>query len=279
MVLRVIGNVEFNSIPVVTTPTLIEAITTAGLTANLQLALDAGDSNSYSGSGQKWLDTSVNGYDFFRGATSSPDADDPTFNGVAGELSSSEYWLFDGSQTFTYDSANETFMDDFHQDGAIGSMVGWIYPKSGAFNFLWLTGPGSTNQIWSSFAVDNNVKLCFKVADGVDPVSHTKTADNAMTADAWHFVGITISENGGDVSFFYRDGAPDEVGSASTFDAAYASPSASGSTSTLEIGGGGATLFNPNGSRISQFAVWSGSVITKANFDTLYDATKGRFGF
>ena len=40
-----------------------------GLTNGLKLCLDAGDANSYT-SGEPWLDTSGNGYDFNRGTTS-----------------------------------------------------------------------------------------------------------------------------------------------------------------------------------------------------------------
>jgi len=107
-----------------TNVTLIDAITTAGLTSGLQLALDAGDTNSYSGSGQSWLDTSGNGYDFFRGITGGANSDDPTFNGTSGGISINEYWSFDGDDFFIYDSANETWMNNLHKNNAQWS---WLF--------------------------------------------------------------------------------------------------------------------------------------------------------
>ena len=62
---------------------LIDYIGELSLNSNLVLCLDAGDANSYT-SGQKWLDRSGNGYDFFLGTTDSVQASDPTFNGTPG---------------------------------------------------------------------------------------------------------------------------------------------------------------------------------------------------
>ena len=97
-----------------------------GLSTGLQLCLDAGDLASYPGSGQKWLDQAQR-YDFFLGATSGAAADDPTFNGVAGDLKDSTYWALDGTQFFRYDTTNETWMQNLHKNGATYTFVGWVW--------------------------------------------------------------------------------------------------------------------------------------------------------
>ena len=82
-------------------------LTSNSLTTNLKLCLDAGDINSYSGSGQKWLDRSGLGHDFFLGVDGSANTDDPTFNGSPGNASSNEYFSVDGGDFFRYDSTGE----------------------------------------------------------------------------------------------------------------------------------------------------------------------------
>lgn len=95
---------------IVTSPAIIDILTTLGLTTNLKLTLDAGDNSSYSGSGQKWLDVSSNGYDFFRGedATTSNDPVFATNGGI-------ENFNLNGNEWFAYDSANETWMENLHK--------------------------------------------------------------------------------------------------------------------------------------------------------------------
>jgi hypothetical protein len=106
---------------------LIYTLTKLGQRDNLKLCFDAGDASSYDGSSQTWLDTSGNGYDFFRGTTSGAAANDPTFNGSAGGLSVNDYFSFDGADVFQYDSANETWMQNLHKDNAIFAGLVWVY--------------------------------------------------------------------------------------------------------------------------------------------------------
>lgn len=64
----------------------IDVLTDLQLTGNLRLCLDAGDSNSYSGSGQDWVDVSGTGNadEFHLGTADTAGSGDPTFNGTAG---------------------------------------------------------------------------------------------------------------------------------------------------------------------------------------------------
>ena len=135
----VVGSVTVKPVAPVIQPTLITAITTAGLTSGIQYALDAGDSNSYSGTGQSWLDTSGNEQDFFRGADGSASTDDPTFNGTAGGLSDTEYWSFDGGDFFRYDSAQETWMDNLHKNNARFAFMAWVFVKHSGVENQYIT--------------------------------------------------------------------------------------------------------------------------------------------
>ena len=105
-----------------------EDIVTAGLTSGLRVVLDAGSADA--GSGQSWLDVSGNGVDFFRGADGNSSTDDPAYNGTLGNLSSSEYYSYDGGDFFTYDSTNESWMQDMHKDNAEFSIAMWLYNKN-----------------------------------------------------------------------------------------------------------------------------------------------------
>ena len=101
-------------------------IVDASLTSGLQLCLDAGSASSYDGSSQKWLDLSGNGQDFFRGADGSATTDDPTFNGSAGGLSSSEYFSLDGGDFFRYDAANTAAMNGVHHNNAFSAAACFV---------------------------------------------------------------------------------------------------------------------------------------------------------
>jgi hypothetical protein len=247
------------------------------LTSGLKLCLDAGDANSYSGSGQSWLDTSGNGYDFFRGATSASAADDPTFNGTAGRRSSGEYWSFDGGDFFRYDSANETWMNNLHKDNAIFSAAAWVYVVNVA--------AGNDGSVFGTcdHAVTNGVKFILDENElpyiavwsttGSVLISGTGTS---LGLNAWHFMSVSLDEavgaNGGR---FVIDGTT------TTFTSTYTSPGTGAAGYTMEIGAGGnaaAAGMMPSGTRMGMLAIWEGAVLTQTQLLALYQATRGRFG-
>jgi hypothetical protein len=127
--------------------TLLQMIQAESLTSGLKLCLDAADSASYSGSGQSWLDTSGNGYDFFRGATSASEASDPAFFGAPGAKSLNEYWQNDGAgDCFTYDSSVETWMSNLHKDGAKWSLIFVYDPNNSVSEAIVRTFPDGANN-------------------------------------------------------------------------------------------------------------------------------------
>lgn len=270
------GLVRFPTIGGSSNLSLYEAIIAAGLTSNCKLVLDAGDASSYS-AGQSWLDRSGNGYDFFRGATSGSNTDDPTFTGSAGDLTSSTYWSFDGGDFFTYDTTNEAWMEALHKDNALFSLIASVYIPDAAVHGVFGTMGTATTNIGVRLQFTTVEKLQFIVAGGASALN--KTTDNAVSAGAWHIIGLSIDEAGGSVSFFYTDGGYSQVSASNTFDAAYLSPSSSSATYTMQIGAAGNNGFPlANTTRLGFLGIWQGTALSKANFDTLYASTKGRYG-
>lgn len=261
--------------PYVFDKSLIDIITDLGLTTGLQVVLDAGDENSYT-SGQPWLDLSGNGFDFNRGLTNTPATDDPTFNGVAGGISSNEYFSSDGADAFNYDSANETFMANLHLDGA----------KFAVFDVSWLIAAAG-NPVCGTRAISAGIE--YTANSSARPLITvnggsvlTVVGDTALDTSAWSAKALVLDENGGAVSFFWNNGNYNQVSASNTFDANYTSPT--GTASRMAIGSGGANGtasfngFMANGQRIGCFAMWSGTIPTKADLDNIFTEIRGRFG-
>lgn len=248
--------------------TLLQAVQSAGLTSNLQLCLDASDPASYT-SGQSWLDRSGNGDDFFLGTTSGSDATDPTY--VAGGVAS--YFSGDGGDLFTYDTTNETWMQNIHKDNALWSALFGFYKTASTDS---LSGTASTGLGKIGFKLQfTSDKLTIDIENGGGSAL-VKQADSSSASSAWHIAGCSINEAGGNVSFLYGDGGYLQVSSSNTFDAAYSGPSASSASFVMQLCAlGNSTSPMANGSRIAFCAFWS-SALTKANFDTLYASLRGR---
>ena len=256
--------------------TLFTVIQNVGLTANLEVALDAGDATSYT-SGQSWKDLSGNGIDFFRGTDGTAEASDPTFNGSPGKLTLNEYWSFDGGDQFRYDSANETWMQNMHKNSALFTLLTFVYLGSTSNQGIMGTGTGSADvgiEYRTKAAEEQELRI---FAGG--STSITKRTDAAVSTGAFHMLALSIDEaTGAGGGFFYKDGAYDQVGAADTFDATYTAPSAASATYTLELGSRGNTSQNlTSGSRMACFAAWEGTALTKANLDDIWSRMRDRF--
>lgn len=252
--------------------TFLQIITGLSLTTNLEVVLDAGDSASYT-SGQSWLDRSGNGFDFFLGATSGSEASDPTFNGSAGGLSASEYWSFDGGDRFTYDTTNETWMQNLHKDNAIFSWAIWAYLGASGQQGLFGTagGIGGTN-IGVGVYINSSTNYRFRASGGAVAMEMTHSA--AIGTAGWHFFGGAVNEaTGANGARMVYDG------SAEQFTSTYTAPSASSASQTMGIAStGGTSNALLSGGRMAMAAFWEGTALTSTNLTDIYDATKGRFG-
>lgn len=262
-------------------PKLIDVLTDNSLTTGLQFCLDAGDENSYT-SGNKFLDVSGNGQDFYLGASATATTSKPTFNGTAGGLSAAEYFSSDGSDCFAYDTTNETYMADLHKDNATAAAIAFYWVPTGNAD---LYGFGSRNVDPGIFMKLSslNTGLPTWVARKSGVTIGNFPGEVASTANAWNSSGVVFNEAGGSsASFHYLNGAYNTVAAANTFDGAYsgadtstAGPFTVGAASNS--GGNTVTDPMPNNTRIAAIAFWSGTLPTKANFDTIFAAMRGRF--
>ena len=268
--------IQFEGVPSIRHPfyrdTFYSIIQRQGLTSNLKLCLDAGDGSSYT-SGQSWLDRSGNGYDFFRGTTSSAQASDPTFNGSADGRSSSEYWSTDGGDFFRYDTTNETWMQNIHKNNAQFTFVFWFYPISfGGTDNLMGNQSGSAANIGFRFRTNIFGILNFQVSNA--SVLACDISLGTLNAAAWNFIGFSLNEATG------ANGALINVnGSASTATSTYTSPNAGSATYTTEIlAGGNSSGPWDSGTRIAGVIAWEGTTLTAAQLAALYQASRVRFG-
>lgn len=249
---------------------LMSAITDAGLTTNLKLCLDAGVAASYDPGVQtdKWLDLAGAGYDFYRGSGTGSDANDPTFTGSAGALSS--YWLFN-SDYFSYDKTNEAWMETIHKNNAIFTIIAFTYPTSGGHNIV-----GDSGAL-TGFVFSANSTLVIGVENAGAAVL-SKTGDTSIASNTWNMTGVSINEaTGAGGGFLYTNGAYNQVAGSNTFDSTYTSPSASSASFAMQIASNNGGLMN-NNARVSCLAIWQGTALTKANMDTIWAAMRGRFG-
>lgn len=261
--------------PYVVPTTMLDVVKHLGLPSP-KLCLDAGDINSVaSGSQTKWLDVSGNGYDFFRGSDATSQTSDPTFNGPPGGQSASEFYGFDGGDFFAYDSANETWMQNIHKDGAAFTILGWVYVAGGSCYII-------------SDESSSTSEGCFNISvTGGTPTFRLQvlnTSGNALlqlgpavTLNTWTFFGVTVEESAG-------TGTWQGQSTQSSFTSTYSSPLSTNSSSTIRLGAPGAGSFFPNsfllpnGSRMNSIVIWEGTALSAAQLDAVYQGTKAKFG-
>lgn len=241
---------------------LLGIITQANLLTGLKLALDAGDANSYSGSGQDWFDRSGLGNHFFRGATSGAEASDPTFNGSAGGLADTVYWSFDSGDFFTEANASMD-LGDARADGARYTIMIVFYGKLNDANRGWFDD-GDTVTV----SCDANEKM--RIA--ADEVFTTKTTTASYVTDDWNLYIASVDENGGAAgSFQYLNGAVD-----STFNGTITGGPGAWTPGPYLIGDSAALSAQISGTRLGMFAYWHGVDLTSANADSLYALIKSK---
>lgn len=246
----------------------LEVITTLGLTTGLKIVLDAGDSNSYPGTGTKWLDLSGNGYDFDFGAGVAA----PTFNGNAGRRSLSEYFSFDGGDVFNYDTTNETWMQNLHKDNATFTIAYWVQFGSLAVQRLSGTDGGTTTGFNTLINASGNAG--FQVRNATVTVLSLNNATAVSAAAGWTFWAISLNEATGAGGGLWRT---NNVTSTNT--STYVSPAAGNATFTFQIGAGGNSAAPmSNGSRMAEVMIWESVALTATNLLDVYNGTRGRFG-
>lgn len=258
---------------------LYNVIATAGLTTNLKLVLDAGDVDSYPGNGQKWLDRSGGGYDFFLGADGSATGTDPAFVGNAGNQSGNEYFNHDGGDYFTYDSANETWMNALGKAGS-GTVLTVVYLASDAdFLRIFSTFTASATDRGFEFAYKNDIKK-FSVAytntaDAFFPLGNAGP-DVSASIPAVFLVALSWTTGAdGTASYVLHVNGTNYSASGSGLQP----PTTNNPTATahlMSLGNAGSPA--QSGSRIAMLAMWQGTALSGANFTTLWNALRTRYG-
>lgn len=261
------------AVPFVVPTTMIDAIKYLGLQSGLKLCLDAGDADSYT-SGQVWLDRSGGGYDFNRGSGSGSDGADPTFNGVAGRQSSGEYWSFDGGDYFTYDSANETWMQNLHKNNSVWAVAVWAYISSLPVNFAsyFADANGVSDEVGVDFFVRFSGNLRLSVQDGTNPSATLGISTTAtVNTNAWNFLAVQVDEASGTGFLQINDTQEDKT-------TTYSGPTTGSATRTMQIGRDDDLGLLPSGYRLANLSAWESSAPTEAQMLALYNATRAKFG-
>lgn len=251
---------------------------------DLKLVLDAGSSASYT-SGEKWIDLKGNNAgEFMLGSetSSSTTGDEPAFQGTAGDLSSSEYFSFDGGDFLKYDATNEAWMKNMHLLNAKFTIAMWVYKTDNAADQSLCGTVGNLGVGWEysiGRATLNTQHLTVRGASGTETlVVH---GDATLANDQWHFIALSIDgPAGAGGSFFYHSGTYDQESSSNTFDGGYdGNHSSSSAHATMEIGAMGAGSHKiPNNSRIAGLMIWEGTALSKTNLDNIWKRQRGRFG-
>ncbi len=251
--------------------TLKQIITDLSLTSGLKLCLDAGDKNSYDTAVQtvRWLDTSGNGFDSFRGATGSAEASDPTFNGSVGALTRNEFFSFDGGDYFTYDSTNETWMNNLHKDSAVYTIL-FVFDYGTASNQALFSTRGTAQGI--NFVRDAGGGISVTVYNNVSAVN-LNAASTATVRSGWNIGAVSVNEPTGAGNFLLN-------GSANSFTSTYTGTlTALNVTSTAKIAtrATASALTAANGAKIACVAIWEGVALTSTQLEDVYTEISKRF--
>lgn len=249
-----------------------DLLTRLGLDANLKLCLDAGDAASYT-SGASWLDRSGNGYDFFLGADGSATATDPAFNGTAGGKSKNEFWSFDGGDFFTYDSANEAWMDNLHKASAKFSFATWLYygANPGVAATIVATGGVQTN-VGLRLTMSTTGTLTLTVGNGSGTVM--ARTGGGMPFAAWCFVAATVDATVGANGCALIRNATVTLG-----DSTYTTPAATAAVQTMRVGASSGAAASPFAAdmKLANFMAWEGVALSVPQLQALYGATYRTF--
>lgn len=251
--------------------TLYEALRRNNLLSGLKLCLDAGDPASYV-SGQSWLDRSGNGHDFFLGADGSADAGDPTYSALTGERYINNYWSFDAGDYFTYDTTNETWMQNLHKDNAIFTLMAWVRLGSLAANQgLFGNSQAVATNIGTHWLVTTAGLQSIGIANGSGSFALNPGSTTVNPIGAWRCLGVSLTEGTG--LTWFANGVTD------TDPATYTSPSSSDATFTCQIGSrGNNNTPLTNGSRMGGFMAWEGVALSATQMNAFFNATRKVFG-
>jgi hypothetical protein len=263
---------------------LINTLKNLDLTTNLQVCLDAGDLNSWPGSGQVWKDLSGNGNDFNLGSSSSSDSADPTFNGVAGRKSTADYFSYDGGDRFTLAAASPpSWQSGMHKAGGKFTILQWAYvgnltglaPSQTGFGCGdAANSSGPTDYIAFTNSATTQNALSIAVTNGANAGVVNAKSTLLVTNNAWQMISVAIDVDTRAILFGINE-TTETVASVGS-----ASPSSADSHASLVLGaisGNGDAPVPINGCRIAATAIYT-SALSASNLTSIFNASRDRFG-
>jgi len=236
-----------------------------GIGGNLALCYDFAAEDTYPGSGQSIFDLTTGDIDSYLGATGSADGDEPTFNGSAGGLSSSECLSVDGGDFTRLISANPTAIENLHKNNADFTIMAIWYHKTVGANNVGIFGSdgGSAAKIGIRWWFAGAEKPRFTVSASGSFAIDAEATGTALTNNAWHIMFLSYDEASSSGFQVVNES------SVHTISAAYSTPSASAASHKAELfASGNAALKALTGTRMAGFALWTES-LTDAECDSL----------
>ena len=212
------------------------------VTSGLVLALDAGNTKSYPGSGTTWTDLTGQG----RNAT----------------------W----NSTYSYSSGNGGYISSTYGYASLNignatytslSFTGWFYfGGSATYAGIIFNRSGGGNTTGMSFSQSGNA-LGYHWNDDASTYNYNSSGLTLPT-NSWAFCGLSVSPT---TAIFYLNG------SSSTRSYTHASTTVGANLNVFADSAGGRYLIG----RVATAAMYS-SALSVADFDQNYNALRGRFG-
>lgn len=271
-------------------PTLIQIIRSLGLTNGLQICLDAGDIESYSGDTNLWKDTSGNDNHFYLGSgANSSDIFKANFHGTPGRKSELEFFTAQRAEDGTSFpcgfniSVTSTFDDAWVKDGGKFSCIS-IFRQAGtgasaADNIIFLNNVGtsfSTPSLGFSIVMDTTRDLIFRydTTDAAGGIVTITLANSLINNYLLSFAGVSFDETG---NILLRSNQ------LSSTTAATASALTLDPPQDLAIGNlsdfAATNAYTPLLHRFHMFAIWSGVALTDAQMNSIRTEIRNqRFG-
>jgi hypothetical protein len=221
------------------------------VTNGLVLALDAGDRNSYTGSGTSWTDLSGNG-------NTGTLTNGPTYSSTNGGSI-----VFDGSNDYI-DLGNKTLGVELQDKSACV----WIYQTTSPSVFAGIIDKDfDNNPVYGGwgFWISSANKMNFWLQGQKDLID---TGSGTITNNTWQHLSFSYNYSAKSVSFYLNGILNSTVTNATIVENA-------SDTTTLKIGAfrGGTSLFN---GRISNVLLYN-KQLTAAEVLQNYNAQKARF--
>lgn len=258
---------------------LINTLGNLSLMTGLQGCYDFADSNCYPGTGQAIGDLSGQANQLYNGASAGNTTEDMAFNGVAGRLSSGEFFERNGTTgTAILGGDVPTWMQAVHKDNGKISIAQWTRTPSGTYGIGSVSdclNPADFTTLGAGFgfgvsgggtgAPALGLPAFIVKSDAVTTAGSFGGTDTVPNTGTWMFSGCAIDEAAG--TAVIQIDATQYSGSIS-----YSSPSSGSAASIITLGPSGASMHDK-----AMLAFWNIS-IGAAGLDAVYKATKGRFG-